>query len=202
VHSESGVTRDRVSANLEWDGYNFQVIDTGGIYFYHDEKEKPSEGMINIRKQVEIAVEAAEVILFATDITAGSTALDEDISAMLRRSGKKVLLVMNKSDNDNIERESEKFARLGWDDSIAVSCAHRRGFQEMLGQIVSMLPEKVPAPEKEKLKIAGLNSFLSPMRMYIQNLRERLLIIQNLPQMLNLLQARLLHLMAIQAVAL
>ena len=154
VHSESGVTRDRVSANLEWDGYNFQVIDTGGIYFYHDEKEKPSEGMINIRKQVEIAIEAAEVILFATDITAGATALDEDISAMLRRSGKKVLLVMNKSDNDSIERESRNFRRLGWNDSVAVSCAHRRGFQEMLGQIVSMLPEKVPAPEKEKLKIA------------------------------------------------
>ncbi|MEM4248437.1 MAG: GTPase, partial [Candidatus Nanoarchaeia archaeon] len=79
VHSESGVTRDRVSAKLAWNNVGFQLIDTGGILFYAGEKFKENEAEINIRGQIEAALNSADIILFVVDITESCpTALDNE----------------------------------------------------------------------------------------------------------------------------
>src|SRR5436190_20362055 len=93
IHDTSGVTRDRIYGVADWNGKNFNVIDTGG-FVSHTEDIFEKE----IRKQVLVAIEEAAVLLFVVDATVGVTDLEEDITRMLRRDQKKVLLVVNKVD--------------------------------------------------------------------------------------------------------
>lgn len=94
VDETAGVTRDRHYGKSEWNGKTFSVMDTGGYVFKHED-----DFADEIRHQVELAIDEADIVLFLTDVTSGITDLDEEMARLLRRSGKKVFLVVNKVDN-------------------------------------------------------------------------------------------------------
>ena len=149
VHEESGVTRDRIVAPVSYRGQHFQVADTGGLGTFKSEKKKQGLWDASIRKQVEAAIESADLILCLTDITDGLTPLDKDIIASLRQSGKPTILVPNKADTNKKDALVADFASTGIDEVFAISCLHRRGIGELMDAIlekidaVTFLPEEV-----------------------------------------------------------
>ncbi len=155
VHEESGVTRDRIAAPTKWNNRHFQIIDTGGLGMYGGQKRKLGIWDSEIKEQVDIAIESAELLIMVVDVTAGVTALDMDIANRLRAGGKKMFLAVNKSDNPEIDAESANFARLGFEKVFPVSCVHRRGIDNLLDQIVSAIDwSTVVPPQEPGLRIA------------------------------------------------
>ena len=142
-----GVTRDRLYADGEWRGKSFSVVDTGGI-------EMRSEDTMwrEIKKQAEVAIETAQVILFFTDGKEGLTASDYDVAEMLRRSKKPVILVVNKID-DYSEDKLFEFYSLGLGEPYPVSAEHGTGVGDVLDEAVSWL-DKGTASESNGIKIA------------------------------------------------
>lgn len=137
VEDKPGITRDRLYARAEWNGRFFHLIDTGGIEVYGAD-----ELLKSVRAQAELAIEEADVILFVTDLRAGITGDDEEVARMLYRSGKPVVLVVNKVDNDRMAAEIYDFYQLGFGDPYPVSGAHGTGFGDLLDAVVGLLPEK------------------------------------------------------------
>ena len=139
VEDTPGVTRDRIYADCEWNGRSFVLIDTGGI-------EPKTDSMIleKMRVQAEIAIETADVIVFMTDVRAGLVADDREIAVMLKRSGKPVVVCVNKCDRiGKAPFEFYEFYELGFDiDPIAVSSLHGSGSGDLLDEVVRLLPEK------------------------------------------------------------
>lgn len=132
VDETSGVTRDRLYGKAEWAGKEFSVIDTGG-YVRNSEDIFEEE----IRKQVNIAIEEANVIIFLVDVTIGITDLDEAMAEILRKTNKKVFLVVNKVDNNQRIIDSNEFYKFGLGDPICVSAINGSGTGELLDQIIS-----------------------------------------------------------------
>lgn len=147
-----GVTRDRLYGISEWSGQNLVIVDTGGITF------GPADQLtVQVRKQVELAVDEAKIILFLLDAREGLTALDEEIADMLRRSGKVVLPVVNKIDYHEMDSVKYNFYNLGFGDPIPVSASHGRGTGELLDIVVEMLPgESIDenADDEDIIKVA------------------------------------------------
>ena len=135
----SGVTRDRHYGKSEWNGKEFSVIDTGG---YVDGSDDIFE--TEIRKQVELAIDESNVILFLVDAKDGITDLDQSVSQLLRRTEKKVILVANKVDNTQLLNEAVEFYNLGMGDYIPVSSASGSGTGEMLDELVKYFVEDKP----------------------------------------------------------
>lgn len=131
VHEESGVTRDRVSATARWRGKSFEVVDTGGIAFMDEEKTSDVLAAAT-RRQAEVAIEMASVILMVVDVTAGVTPLDIEIARKLRASGKKILLAVNKVDNAQREKGVPEFAELGFERMFSIAAVHGLGVDELL----------------------------------------------------------------------
>jgi GTP-binding protein len=133
---ESGVTRDRHYGKSEWNGKEFSVIDTGGYVEGSDdifEKE--------IRKQVELAIDEANVILFLVDAKDGITDLDQSVAQLLRRTEKKVILVANKVDNTQLLNEAVEFYNLGMGDYIPIASISGSGTGELLDELVKHFVE-------------------------------------------------------------
>lgn len=129
--AESGVTRDRHYGKTDWNGCEFSVIDTGGyVAGSEDVFEK------EIRKQVKIAIEESENILFLVDVTTGITGLDQDIADIIRRSGKKVFLAANKVDNNERIPEADIFYSFGLGDVYCISSINGSGTGELLDAVV------------------------------------------------------------------
>lgn len=151
VKEVSGVTRDRIYGRGEWNGIPFSVIDTGG---YVHGSEDIFEG--EIRKQVEIAVEEANVILFVVDATTGVVDLDETVAALLRKSSKKVLVIANKVDNNDRIGLSADFWSFGLGDVFDLSAANGSGTGEILDEVVKYFDKEDPtlAEEENLPKIA------------------------------------------------
>jgi GTP-binding protein len=137
VNEESGTTRDRQYGKGEWNGYEFSIIDTGGWILNSDDVFEEE-----INKQVRIAIEEADVILFLVDITNGITDLDEQIAGMLRKSKKTVLLVSNKADTFVLHAQSAEFYALGLGDPYNVSAVNGSGTGDLLDQVVSRFTSK------------------------------------------------------------
>lgn len=137
VDEVSGVTRDRHYGKVEWNGQVFSVIDTGG---YVNNSDDVFESEIN--RQVEIAIEEAAVILFMVDVVSGMTDLDMSVANMLRRSGKEVIPVVNKVDNNSRLLDATEFYKLGLGDYFPVSSTNGAGTGDLLDKIISVLPEK------------------------------------------------------------
>ncbi len=154
VHSESGVTRDRIVADANWKGFHFKVIDTGGLCSLEGEKRRVKESDEAVRKQAAVAIESADILLFTVEIGAGVTVMDSEISNLLRKSGKRVLLILNKSDNERTDGLSANFARLGWKDVLPVSCMHRRGIDALLDFVAEALGGANEPPPEPALKLA------------------------------------------------
>jgi GTP-binding protein len=131
VKEISGVTRDRLYGKGEWNGYQFSVIDTGG---YATTKEDIFEG--EIRKQVEIAVQEASVIVFMVDVTTGIVEMDEIVAQLLRKSNKKVFIGANKVDNNDRIGLSSEFYAFGLGDVFDLSATNGSGTGELLDAIV------------------------------------------------------------------
>ncbi|TVR83113.1 MAG: ribosome biogenesis GTPase Der [Saprospirales bacterium] len=135
----SGVTRDRLYGNANWNGKTFLVVDTGGLV---PDSEDVFEAAI--RDQVQLAIEEAAVIIFVTDVTTGITDLDFEVANMLRRKEKNVFLVVNKVDNAKRVLDVAEFWSLGLDTPYPVSSISGSGTGELLDEIVKKLPEEEP----------------------------------------------------------
>lgn len=136
VEDKPGITRDRIYGIAEWNGKSFSIIDTGGI-------EIDGEDMIlkSIRVQAELAIEEADVIIFMCDAKAGVTQADEEVASLLYRSGKPVLMAINKVDNLSRMDHIYEFYNLGFGDPIGVSGSHGTGLGDLLDAITDNLPE-------------------------------------------------------------
>ena len=137
VEEMSGVTRDRIYGKGDWNGYDFSVIDTGG---YVSGSEDIFEG--EIRKQVEIAIDEANAIVFVVDVTTGITDLDETVATMLRKSKKNVFTVANKVDNTQRVGLSSEFYSFGLGDVYDVSATNGSGTGDLLDDIVKTFSSK------------------------------------------------------------
>jgi len=140
VEDEPGITRDRIYSSGEWLTRKFNVIDTGGI-------EIGDEPFVRlIKHQAEIAMEEADVIVFVTNARDGVTQSDQEVSNMLYKTTKPVILVVNKVDDINFKDQIYEFYGLGLGDPVAVSAVHGIGFGDMLDAIVTNMPNK---PEQD-----------------------------------------------------
>ncbi len=139
-----GTTRDRQYGTGEWNGRTFSVVDTGG---WVDSSEDIFEDEIN--KQVQIAIEEADLIIFVVDIQAGLGSLDESVAQLLRKTQKPVLLVANKSDNFNMEIYSAEFYKLGLGDPYPISAINGTGTGEMLDKLIELLPDSSVQDEED-----------------------------------------------------
>lgn len=140
-----GVTRDRIYAEASWQQHVFDIIDTGGLDPFDDDKI-----MSNIRKQANIAIEASDVILFVVDGKNPATALDHEIANILRKSNKKVILVANKTEG-KIKDEFYSVYELALGEPISISAEQGLGIGELLDEIVKNFPEDRDFEEKENL---------------------------------------------------
>jgi GTPase len=137
VDEVAGVTRDRHYGKAEWNGVSFSVIDTGGYVTNSDDIFEEE-----IRKQVLLAIDEADIILFLVDVTSGITDLDEGVTAILRRTSKKIMLVVNKVDNNDRLYDGHIFHKLGMGDYFTISSMSGSGTGELLDAIVEAFPSK------------------------------------------------------------
>lgn len=149
VEDTPGVTRDRIYAEAEWRGIHFALIDTGGI-------EPASKDVIlsQMREQAEVAMATADVILFMVDGKDGLTAADREVGEMLMRTGKKVILAVNKVDKPILPDDFYDFYELGLGEPIAISSINMLNFGDLLDEIVESFPEGAGTEEEENIKIA------------------------------------------------
>lgn len=148
VENFPGVTRDRLYADAEWCGRYFTLVDTGGL-----ELKSTDEMWRHIQKQAEIAIETADVIILFTDGKAGLNASDEDVAMKLRKSGKPVVLAVNKLENYSPELLFE-FYNLGLGEPFGISAEHGTGIGELLDEVVSLLDEFGDKEEDSSIKLA------------------------------------------------
>ena len=147
VEDTPGVTRDRIYAECEWLNHSFMLVDTGGI-------EPQSDDVIlsQMRRQAEIAIERADVTILVVDVRDGVTATDHDVAQMLLKSGKPVVLCVNKCDGiGDVPPEFYEFYNLGLGDPIAVSSVHGHGTGDLLDEVLRYLPKEEEETEEEDL---------------------------------------------------
>ena len=150
VQDTPGVTRDRVYAEAEWLSYNFTMIDTGGI-----EPENNDIIVKQMRRQANIAIETADVIIFIVDGKEGLTASDHEVATMLRKSKKPVVLVVNKVDNLKDENNAYEFYSLGIGEPVTISAGQGLGLGDMLDEVVKNFDKSIyETDEDEYIRIA------------------------------------------------
>lgn len=149
VEDTPGVTRDRIYAEAEWRGIHFALIDTGGI-----DPNTKDVILSQMREQAEIAMEMADVILFIVDGKDGLTTSDREVANMLMRTGKKVILLVNKIDNPGLPEDFYDFYELGLGEPIPISSVNMLNLGDVLDMIVDNFPELPEEEEDESVKIA------------------------------------------------
>jgi GTPase len=158
VGDEPGITRDRIYGRVEWAGAKFSLIDTGGIV-PDDDAVIPA----NILKQAGMAIDEAQLLIWVVDARTGITQLDEELAALLRATGKQVLVAANKTDSASLESESTEFYRFGFENVFPVSAEQAIGVGELLDTVVELLKsdeqhhdqEEVAEPRELRLAIVG-----------------------------------------------
>ena len=164
VDEISGVTRDRHYGKSDWNGIDFSVIDTGGYLPLSDDVFQKE-----IDKQVLLAIDEADIILFLVDVKDGLTGVDETISDMLHKSSKKIFLLINKVDNSKLIDDSNEFYSLGFENMFCLSSINGSGTGEFLDEIVKHLPKKTEVVSKvPKFAVvgrpnAGKSSFINSL---------------------------------------
>ena len=164
VDEISGVTRDRHYGRSDWNGREFSIIDTGGyVVGSEDVFEK------EIDKQVELAIDEADVILFLVDVESGVTGMDEEVAKLLRREDKPVFLVVNKVDNAMRAADAVEFYALGLGEYHTISSINGSGTGDLLDAVVKVLPED-EEPEEDLPRFAvvgrpnaGKSSFINAL---------------------------------------
>ncbi len=151
VEDTPGVTRDRIYADCEWTGRQFMLVDTGGI-------EPASDDVIlsQMKRQAELAIQSAQVIILVTDLKSGVTATDMDVAQMLLKSNKPIVLCVNKCDSvGEMPMELYEFYNLGLGDPIGVSAAHGHGTGDLLDAVFAHMPEEaVEEYDQDAIKVA------------------------------------------------
>jgi len=150
VHDKPGITRDRIYGETDWNGKHFTLIDTGGI-------EPSSSDVIlsQMKRQADFAIDTADLILFMVDAKDGMTHADLDVAQLLRRSGKPVLLVVNKVDNYNNTFNNYEFFQLGFKDPMFISASHGLAIGDLLDKITDYIEKRGDTPEdKDITKVA------------------------------------------------
>lgn len=163
VEDKPGVTRDRLYQEAEWLNVKFTLIDTGGIKWDKDSITT------QVKKQAELAIDEAQVIIFLTDARTGIVSDDEEVADLLRKSGKPVVLAVNKVENFN-EQTVYEFYSLGLGEPIPISASHGLNIGDLLDQVIDLLPQKnLFACSSTKLTSSRILSTLWPVRaeMYI-----------------------------------
>ncbi len=171
VHDQPGVTRDRVSAEAEWRGRPFTLVDTGGIGLLRREKT-PDVITRAALEQVELAIDAADVILFVTNVQEGVVPLDREAADRLRRSGKPVVVAVNKVDTGKAEPGALEFAELGFEQIFPVSAIHGEGIEPLVAAALALLPgEKeehaAPGAPEDGSATAAAGPHPGPLRLAI-----------------------------------
>ena len=146
VADEAGTTRDRQYGKCEWTGREFSIVDTGGWVVNSDDIFEEE-----IRKQVLIAVEEADVVLFLVDVQNGVTDLDQQVASILRRAKTPVILVSNKTDNYDLQYNSAEFYSLGLGDPFCISALTGSGTGDLLDMVIAKLPAPTPDEETEEI---------------------------------------------------
>ena len=149
VEDTPGVTRDRIYAEAEWSGVHFALIDTGGI-------EPDSKDIIlsQMREQAETAMDTSDVILFMVDGKEGMTSADREVASMLMKTGKNVILAVNKVDKKDLPDDFYDFYVLGLGEPIPISAANMLNLGDLLDRIVESFPEGAGTEEEDEIKIA------------------------------------------------
>ena len=165
VDAVSGVTRDRHYGKSDWNGREFTVIDTGGYVLGSDDVFE-----VEIDKQVELAIEEADAIIFMVDVEAGVTGMDEDVANLLRRHNKPVLLAINKVDNGKRAEDAVEFYSLGLGEYYTIASISGSGTGELLDALIEVLPEQEIVEESELPRFAvvgrpnaGKSSFINAL---------------------------------------
>lgn len=152
VEDTPGVTRDRIYADCEWVGKPFTLIDTGGIEPYSSDII-----LSQMRRQAQLAIDTADVIVLMVDGREGMTASDLDVANMIRKSNRPIVLVVNKVETKEVEANLYEFYNLGLGDPVAISAEQALGIGDMLDQVVEHFPRDLEAEEEDtRLKIAVL----------------------------------------------
>ncbi|WP_299227394.1 ribosome biogenesis GTPase Der [uncultured Psychroserpens sp.] len=166
VDAVSGVTRDRHYGKSDWNGKEFSLIDTGGYVKGSDDIFEAE-----IDKQVELAIEEADAIIFMVDVETGVTGMDEDVARLLRKVDKPVFLAVNKVDNSKRAEDAVEFYSLGLGEYYTIASINGSGTGDLLDALVAALPEKEEVEEKEELPRfavvgrpnAGKSSFINAL---------------------------------------
>lgn len=146
VKDEPGITRDRIYADVDWNGRKFTLIDTGGI-----EPESDDVILSKMREQAQIAIDTAHVIIFMTDVKMGLSDTDDKVANLLRRSKKPVILTVNKVDSfKKYEADVYEFYNLGLGDPMAISAEQRIGIGDLLDKVVSFFPDGDAMEEEDE----------------------------------------------------
>ena len=148
VEDFAGVTRDRIYADAEWCGKAFTLVDTGGL-----ELKSTDEMWMHIQRQAEIAIDTADVIILFTDAKAGLVAADVDVAMKLRKSGKPVILAVNKLDNYSPDKLFE-FYNMGLGEPFGISAEHGTGIGDLLDHVTAKFQEMAKSEDTESIKIA------------------------------------------------
>jgi len=174
VEDTPGITRDRMYGHSDWGGREFTVVDTGGLGLGEDDPYGR-----HIQEQAEIAMEEADLVLFLVDSRDGLTPADEEVAEFFRKSGRPILLVVNKADNQRLEADAHEFHALGLGEMYTVSSHSGRGVGDLLDAVVERLPPAVQEEEDDdriKVAIVGrpnvgksslLNAFLGEERVIV-----------------------------------
>ncbi len=150
VENTPGVTRDRIIAESTWCGNTFNIIDTGGI-----EPQSSDVILAQMRRQAQLAMEMADVIILITDAKDGITAADKEIAEMIRKSNSKYILAVNKVDNWDNAYLAYEFYDLNLSDPLPISAEHGLGVGDLLDKVIELFPEeKMGAEEEDSTKIA------------------------------------------------
>ena len=178
VEDTPGVTRDRVYADTEWRGRKFTLIDTGGI-----EPKSTDEILVQMKRQAQIAMETADVIIFLTDIKQGATAADHEVATMLRKTGKPIVLVCNKADRiGDAPAELYEFYNLGLGEPYPVSALNQLGTGEVLDAVYNSFPEETSIDDDDEYirvavigkpnagKSSLINKILGEERLIVSNI--------------------------------
>lgn len=152
VNDTPGVTRDRIYGDCEWLGHHFLLVDTGGIEPYSDDVI-----LSQMRAQAEIAIQTADVIVLVTDIRCGVVASDQEVASMLLKSGKPIVLCVNKCDKvGDVDPEFYEFYNLGLGDPVAVSSVHGHGTGDLLDEVIRYFPEGSDLEEEDDEEIINV----------------------------------------------
>ena len=153
VGDEPGITRDRIYGRVEWAGAKFSLIDTGGIV-PDDDAVIPA----NIFKQAGMAIDEARLLIWVVDARTGITQLDEELAALLRATGKQVLVAANKTDSASLESESTEFYRFGFENVFPISSEQGIGIGDLLDNVVALIDQgeeqSEETPERRELRLA------------------------------------------------